>query len=253
MNEKTNIAVHKFSSCDGCQLTLLNMGPSLLELLANVNIVHFAEMGIVNDGVEVDISFIEGSISTKHEIERLKKIRKHSKMLVSIGACANAGGIQSLRNDFDGKEWLASIYPNIDCIDFKKHSLPLSDVIYIDYQVWGCPINEYVFTSLLKDLLLKVRPRKLDEKLCMECKRQQKVCTLVSDGQCCMGPITRSGCGVLCPSVASACYGCFGPAENINSEAMLQKFIALGVSKQQATKRIRFIHSQNSAFDAIKP
>jgi len=252
MNDKVKIAVHKFSSCDGCQLSLLNMGDALFQLLSRIEILHFAEMGVVDEQAAVDISFIEGSVSTQKEIGRLKNIREQSKLIVTIGACATSGGIQSLRNDDDGRQWLADIYTDTSMMDFEAHSKPISDFVYVDYQLWGCPINPRLFVNLLNDLLLKVRPRKLDEKLCLECKRRQLVCTLVSSGQCCMGPITRGGCDALCPAQESGCYGCFGPAENINVGAMHKEFVALGMNEAEARNRIRFIHSQNPAFDAIK-
>lgn len=228
------------------------MGPTLLDLLDRIEFVHFAEMGLVNETAKVEIGIVEGSVSTQHEIDRLKRIRGNSGVLVSIGACATSGGIQALRNDHDGMQWLAEVYPNSGVLDFQANSKALSEFVLVDYQLWGCPINAREFVNLISQLLLNVRPRRFSEKLCMECKRQQKVCTLVSQGQCCMGPITRSGCGVLCPGVNSPCYGCFGPAENSNASSMLQQFVALGLNSQQARQRIRFIHSQNREFDSIK-
>lgn len=249
MTSKMRIAIHKFSSCDGCQLSLLNLGQQLLRLLSRIEIVHFAEMGVIDESAEADISFIEGSVSTEREKLRLKLIREQSRWVVAIGACATSGGIQAMRNDHDGEQWLASIYPTVAHMDFLTASNPLSDFIYIDDQLWGCPINPMQLISLLNDRQLGVKTKSVDEKLCMECKRQQRVCTLVSQGQCCMGPITRGGCGVLCPSVDSACYGCFGPAENVNAKRLQQQFVAQGMSEQAATQRIRYIHSQQPALD----
>jgi len=134
-------------------------------------------------------------------------------------------------------------------MDFAAQSKAVKDFVYVEHELWGCPINPQQLLDFLNDFQLGVKPKKLDEKLCMECKRKQKVCTLVSQGRCCMGPITRGGCGVLCPSVDSACYGCFGPAENVNAKAMHHQFVRLGMSDDSAKQRIRFIHSQQNALD----
>jgi len=228
------------------------MGETLLELLSHVEFVHFAEMGIINEDASADIGIVEGSVSTQQEIDRINRIRKKSKRLVTIGACATSGGIQSLRNDYIAEHWLSSVYKNISTIDFKEKSQPISAFVNVDYQLWGCPINARDLVNLLNDILRSVKPRQVDEKVCLECKRRQNVCTLVSIGQCCMGVITRGGCGALCPSVESACYGCFGPAETSNVRAVQVRFVELGLNAVDANRRIRFIHSQQGVFDALK-
>ena len=108
---KPKIAVHKFASCDGCQLAFLNMGPALLELADRVDMVHFVEAGMVAPDTEVDIAFVEGSISTEEDIERIHYIRELSQLVISIGACAGSGGLQALRNLADGDQWLTELYP----------------------------------------------------------------------------------------------------------------------------------------------
>ena len=258
ISDRPRIAVHKFSSCDGCQLSLLNLGPGLVDLCARVEFVHFAEMGPCNPDAEADIAIIEGSIATQSDIERIKAIRKQSKVLVSVGACATSGGIQALRNSNNDLSWLGSIYPDIEHVDSLSRSLPISEYVSVDYQLWGCPINSRQIVNLLNNLLSGVKPIDEKEKLCLECKRQQIVCTLVSQGACCMGPLTRSGCGALCPSVGRDCYGCYGAAENTNVAQLAQRFSELHKStagstsdeediKRAVRNRLQFIHRHDSA------
>lgn len=259
ISDRPRIAIHKFSSCDGCQLSLLNLGPSLVDLSARVEFVHFAEMGPCNPDTEADIAIIEGSIATQADIDRIKTIRTLSKILVSVGACATSGGIQALRNSNNDLSWLGSIYPNIEHVDSLSRSLPISEYVSVDHQLWGCPINSRQIVNLLNNLLLGVRPIDEKEKLCLECKRRQIVCTLVSQGVCCMGPVTRSGCGALCPSVGRDCYGCYGAAENTNAVQLSQRFSDLIKTNTSAKSsdeedinravrnRLQFIHCHNIA------
>ena len=251
-NEKPRMAVHKFSSCDGCQLAILNMGSALAQLSARVDIVHFAEMGPIATDATVDIALVEGSVATQADIDRIKAIRKKSKLLVTIGACATSGGVQALRNINNDLRWQTEIYPHPDALDSLPQSYPISEHVSVDHQLWGCPVNSRQVLDLLNSLLFGVRPRDEKEILCLECKRKQNVCTLVSQGSCCMGPVTRSGCGALCPGIERDCYGCYGAAEGVNVKSLANRFTQLISEKDLAASqreiqravenRFRFIH-----------
>jgi len=250
---KPKIAVHKFSSCDGCQLAFLNMGEDLLSLFEQVNVIHFAEAGPVNEEEEVDISFVEGSLSTPDDIQRIERIRDNSKYIIAIGACATAGGLQALRNIADQDDWVKSVYATPDHISVLDQVMPVAEHIKVDFEIHGCPVNTRQITTVLRSLLNGVTPVNEQDKLCLECKRQHHVCVMVSRGLPCMGPVTRTGCGVLCPAVGRDCYGCYGSAENININSLRDQFVTLQLNPKQVGHRFLSFNSADPAFKPVKP
>lgn len=245
---KPTVAVHKFSSCDGCQLALINLGEPLLVLTELVDILHFAEAGPLDEDAKVDIAIIEGSISASHDLERLNKIRDNSTYLITAGACATTGGIQALRNMADTNQWIADIYANPSVIDTLDNSTPIKDHVKVDLEIWGCPISQRQIINAIRALLFGVMPVDEHDKICMECKRHQTVCVMVAKNEPCMGPVTRTGCGALCPSVGRDCYGCYGPAENVNTQAMANRLQGLGLIKDEVARRFLFINSGADVF-----
>jgi coenzyme F420-reducing hydrogenase gamma subunit len=245
---RPRVAVHKFSSCDGCQLAFLNLGEDLLTLAGRVDLVHFAEAGPLDPDTAVDVAFVEGSVSTPDDIERIHRIRTHSRMLIAIGACATAGGIQGLRNQANGAEWVAQIYSHPDAIASLERSTPISSHVKVDFELWGCPVSGPQMLAVVNALLLGVAPRDNADKVCTECKRQGYPCVLVSRGIACMGPVTRAGCNALCPSLGRDCYGCYGPAENANTDALAAQFGQLGLAPEAIVRRFQSINSQAPVF-----
>ncbi|MEJ5210995.1 MAG: sulfhydrogenase subunit delta [Burkholderiales bacterium] len=247
--DKPRVAVHKFASCDGCQLAFLNAGEALLALARRVHFVHFAEAGIVDPEAEADIAFVEGSITTGHDVARLQAIRQRSRYLVAMGACATAGGIQALRNgSMQGGDWLAAVYARPAFLSALDTSTPLSAHVRVDLELAGCPVSPRQVLAAMADLLLGVRPRSETDPVCLECKRAGHACVLVVKGEACMGPVTHGGCGALCPGQGRACYGCFGPAEQVNGAALLARFQALGLAAEEARRRFLFIAAGAPAF-----
>lgn len=246
-NTKPRIAVHKFSSCDGCQLAFLNLGEDLLTLNELVDIVHFTEAGMLGEMAKVEIAFVEGSISTQADIERIHKIREQSHYLITIGACATAGGLQALRNLSD-TDWVQAIYPQRDYIDSLEQVSPINKQVRVDFELWGCPINQQQLVTVIRSLLWGVIPKVEQNKVCLECKRQQQVCVMVTKGTACMGPVTHTGCGALCPSVGRGCYGCYGPGENPNTASLGQWFHGLGLLPDQIVNQFLAINSQAEPF-----
>ncbi len=242
---KHRLSVHKFTSCDGCQLAFLNAGEALLTLSELVEIVHFAEAGIVYPEAKVDIAFIEGSISTPEGEERIKKIRENSNYIITMGACATAGGIQALRNFVDDTEWISSIYASPQYIKTLNTSTAISHHVKVDLELWGCPVNTNQVLDAIRSLLYNATPRIKMDSVCIECKRKGNVCILVSKNEPCMGPVTQMGCGALCPSVGRACYACYGPNENANTISLGNKFEYQGVTKENIAKK--FFHINNHA------
>lgn len=245
---KPRVAVHKFSSCDGCQLALLNLGEDLLTLAERVELVHFAEAGPLDPDTDVDVAFVEGSVSTPEDQERIQHIRQHSRMLIAIGACATSGGIQGLRNGANAAEWVAQIYSHPEAIDSLAQSTPIAKHVKVDFELWGCPVSGPQMLAVVNALLLGVTPHDNADKVCTECKRRNLSCVMVSHGVACMGPVTRAGCGALCPSLGRDCYGCYGPAENANTDALTAQFSHLGLTPQAIVQRFQSINSQAPVF-----
>ena len=250
MNQKPRVAVHKFASCDGCQLAFLNLGEDLLTLARMVDIVHFAEAGPVDPEAGVDIAFIEGSVSTPEDLERIRRIRAHSRYLITIGACATAGGVQALRNFADAKEWIAAIYARPEYVQSLATSTPVAQHVKVDLELWGCPVNGRQVLTAVRALLSGVPPWLEKDKVCLECKRSQTVCVLVAQGTPCLGPVTRTGCGALCPRFGRDCYACYGPAENSNTEALARRLEGLGLMPEAVTRRFHFINAAAPPFAA---
>ncbi len=245
---RLRVAVHKFTSCDGCQLAFLNLGEQLLELAERVDLVHFAEAGPVAPDAAVDIAFVEGSISTPEEVERIGRIRRASRYLITLGACATAGGIQALRNFADGDAWLRSLYARPETIRSLTTVTPIARHVKVDWELWGCPVSGRQVLAAITSLLAGVTPRAEEDKLCLACKRGQAVCVMVARGEPCMGPVTRTGCGALCPRFGRACYGCYGPAENVNTRSHSRCLAGLGLAPEAVRARYHFITSQAPAF-----
>ena len=245
---KPRVAVHKFSSCDGCQLALLNLGEELLELAERVELVHFAEAGPLDPEADVDIAFVEGSVSTPEDVERIQHIRAHSRVLIPIGACATSGGIQALRNHADGAQWITQIYQHPEAISSLRHSTPIASHVKVDFELWGCPVSSRQMLAVVNSLLLGVTPHDNADKVCTECKRRNQTCVMVSRGVACMGPVTRAGCGALCPSLGRDCYGCYGPAENANTDALAAQFRRQGRTSQEIVWRFQSVNNQAPVF-----
>ena len=245
---KPKLAVHKFSSCDGCQLALLNLGEPLLLLPELVDIVHFAEAGPSDPVARADIALVEGSVSTPEDVERIRQVRENSGLLITIGACATAGGLQALANFADRDAWMAAVYARPDYIETLQVSNPIADYVKVDFEIPGCPVNSRQVVGALRDLLSGVRPRNETQSVCLECKRRGVVCTLVSKGEPCMGPVTVAGCGALCPAVGRGCYGCYGPLKQINDQALAARFEELGLARSDSARRFHFITSHAPGF-----
>jgi len=246
--QKPKVAVHKFSSCDGCQLAFLNLGEALLQVAELVDFTHFAEAGPVQPDARVDVAFVEGSIATPDDMERIVRVREQSRFLVTIGACATSGGVQALRNLAHAREWIADVYATPDYIDSLDTSTAIAKHVKVDLELWGCPVNGRQVLGALRALLSGVVPAEDSDKVCMECKRKQTVCVMVTRGMACMGPVTRTGCGALCPSFGRDCYACYGPAENPNTEALGRRFEGLGLLPEAVAGRFLFINNAAPEF-----
>lgn len=206
------LAVWKFASCDGCQLTLLDCEDELLTLADHVEIANFAEASSATTDGPYDVSLVEGSVTTAHDERRIRDIRAQSKILVTIGACATSGGVQALRNFADVAEFASVVYAKPEYIDTLATSTPASAHVKVDYQLQGCPIDRGQLLDTLAALLVGRKPRLPAKTVCTECKLRGVTCVMVADGIPCLGPVTHAGCGALCPRHHRGCFGCFGPS-----------------------------------------
>jgi len=236
---KPKLAVWKFASCDGCQLSLLDCEDELLAVVGEVEIANFPEASRRVVKGPYDISLVEGSITTSHDAERIHKIRRASRYLVTIGACATAGGIQALRNFKDVREFVSIVYASPEYIETLNKSTPISDHIPVDFQLRGCPINKYQLVELIGALLAGRKPNISSSSVCMECKRHGTVCVMVASGIPCLGPVTHAGCGAICPAYNRGCYGCFGPQETPNTGSLGTWWQKLGVPEGDIMRAFR--------------
>ena len=239
-HHKLKLAIYKFSSCDGCQLQVLNLEDELLELVDAVEIAYFLEARRRELPPPYDLGLVEGSISTPEEEERIRQIRRDCRFLVAIGACATSGGIQALRNWADLGEFTRCVYPGADQISTLETSTPIAAHVFVDFELRGCPINKHQLLELISAMLAGRRPDVPTYSVCIECKRRGFPCVLVTQGKPCMGPITQAGCGAICPEFHRGCYGCFGPMEQPNISSLGQWFTAeLGHSARDMKRMLR--------------
>lgn len=236
---KPRIAVFKFASCDGCQLSLLDAEDELLAVAGAVEIAYFPEASRRMEKGPYDIALVEGSITTHHDAEAIQRIRRQAKTLVTIGACATAGGIQALRNWHDTAEWVRLVYAKPDFISTLKTSTPVAEHVPVDFELRGCPINKHQLLELIAATLAGRKPNIPTYSLCIECKRRGNTCVMVASGMPCLGPATQAGCGAICPSMRRGCYGCFGPMESANAPSLASQFRVLGASRDDVDRAFR--------------
>jgi coenzyme F420-reducing hydrogenase gamma subunit len=245
---KPKLAVWKFSSCDGCQLTLLDCEDELLAVAEQLELAYFPEATKAELSGPYDISLVEGSITTPHDAERIHEIREQSGLLVTIGACATAGGIQALRNFADVRDWIPLVYASPEHISTLATSTAIADHVKVDLELRGCPISKEQLLETVLALLNGRPPRLPTTSVCFECKARGTPCVMVARGTPCLGPVTQAGCGALCPAYDRGCYGCFGPMESPNMPALVAQWRALGADNRTILRALRTFNANAPAF-----
>jgi coenzyme F420-reducing hydrogenase gamma subunit len=242
------LAVWKFASCDGCQLTLLDAEDHLMDIAGAIEIAYFPEAsrGVVEG--RYNLSLVEGSITTAHDAARIREVREVSDTVVTIGACATAGGIQALRNWGDVDEFLSIVYAHPQYIETLDTSTPISDHVKVDFELRGCPISKYQLLEVVDAYLHRRKPNVPGHSVCVECKLRGTNCVMVAQGIPCMGPITQAGCGAICPAYDRGCYGCFGPAESPNIDSLASWWGQLGVSDGDLVRALRTFNAYAPEF-----
>jgi len=254
---RPKLGVFKFASCDGCQLSILNLEDDLLLLGQALDIAYFPEASSRMVPGPYDIALVEGSVTTEEDAHRIRSVREQAKVLITIGACATAGGIQALRNWTDAELLKRTVYPSPHYLQSLATSTPISGHVKVDVELWGCPIDKDQLLRVITDLLAGVQVRLPADSVCVDCKRRGNVCVMVANALPCLGPVTRTGCGAICPSMGRDCYGCFGPTDGAlkgdgyppNTSSLANRFHeALGLIPVEVVRRFRGINSYAESF-----
>jgi sulfhydrogenase subunit delta len=240
---KPRLGVFKFASCDGCQLSLLDCEDELLAVAGVIDIAYFLEAGCGRLEGKFDLALVEGSISSPEQLEQIKDIRGRSRFLVTIGACATAGGIQALRNWAGATEYLQVVYARPEYVQTLATSTPISEHVTVDFELRGCPINKHQLVEVILAFLAGRRPNVANHAVCVECKRAGIVCVMVAQGTPCLGPITHAGCGSICPGYDRGCYGCYGPAKTPNVASLVEQLAGMGIRAEAVD---RMLHTFNA-------
>ena len=246
---RPTLAVWKFASCDGCQLSLLDVEADLLALADRVAIAHFAEASSQATPGPYDLSLVEGSVTTARDAARIQAIRAQSKRLVTIGACATAGGIQALRNFANAPELLAAVYPDPRTLDVLAEVTPIRDHVRVDFELPGCPVDRGQLIEVIGAMLAGRPPAIATHSVCIECKQRGNTCVLVARGTACLGPVTHAGCGAICPAYDRGCYGCFGPMETADPAALARAWARHGIADRELR---RSLHAYCSAVEPFR-
>jgi coenzyme F420-reducing hydrogenase gamma subunit len=249
--QKPRIAIFKLASCDGCQLTLLDAEEELLGVLEAVDIGWFPEATPRVLKPPYDIGLVEGSITTHHDAEYIHLVRRQCRILIAMGACATAGGIQALRNFQELGATLRKVYTTPASISALKMSTPIADHVPVDFELRGCPISKAQLLEVLSAILTGRQPNIPTGSVCMDCKRRGNTCVLVARGTPCIGPATQAGCGGICPAWGRGCYGCFGPMESANTAALRDRLVELGQSNAEITRTFRRFNAWTWPFREI--
>ncbi|MFI9228168.1 NADH-quinone oxidoreductase subunit B family protein [Streptomyces rimosus] len=244
---RPTLAVFKLASCDGCQLTLLDCEDELLAVAGRVEIAHFLEASSAVRPGPYDLALVEGSVTTPQDTQRVREIRAAARFLVTIGACATAGGIQALRNFADVEEFRTTVYARPDYIATLATSTPVSAHVPVDFELRGCPIDRGQLLEVITAFLAGRKPDVPNHSVCFACKRRGTVCVTVAHGTPCLGPVTHAGCGAICPAYGRGCYGCFGPSDSVNLPALIPLLRRDGMSEDDVRRALRTYNAASFA------
>jgi coenzyme F420-reducing hydrogenase gamma subunit len=245
---KPTLAVYKFASCDGCQLSLLDCEDELLAVAGQVEIANFPEASSAFKEGPYDLVLVEGSITTPHDAERIQQVRRQARVLVTIGACATAGGIQALRNFRDVREFASVVYARPEYVDTLEKSTAIAGHVPVDFELRGCPVDKHQLLEVITSFLHHKRPAIASHSVCVDCKLRGVTCVMVARGTPCLGPVTHAGCGALCPSFTRGCYGCFGPMPAASTAPLAGQLTRMGMPPDAVMRLFRSFNAGAAAF-----
>ncbi|MBK6898356.1 MAG: NADH:ubiquinone oxidoreductase [bacterium] len=241
MANKPRVGIFDFTGCEGCELNQLNFEDQLLDILEHVEIVEWRE-AMDGRSEELDIAFVEGALSTPDCIKRIHEIRRKSKVLVALGACAVQGGINALKNIRPIEQVREEVYGQDKYLFPTLPALPLSAVVKVDVNVRGCPMTQLEFLKVFTALVMGKAPIEPGNSVCTECKLKDNEC-VYEKGMICLGPVTRAGCDAQCPTFGQYCTGCRGLVPEPNVEAMQEILVAHGLSMDDARKKLQLFNA----------
>lgn len=258
---KAKVAIRSITGCAGCQLTIYYVEDILLTLLEKVDLVAAPMIKEENYEGEVDISFVEGSVTFTEDIEKIKEWRAKSKIIVAIGACAGEGGVQQEKQFIDKAKAESYVYKKDTKFLKSVDPSPLSDHIKVDYYIKGCPVDKQEIIWFLKQVLAGKEPQEYEKPVCHECKLRENYC-LLEQGRDCYGPITYGNCSIMCPDFNHACTGCRGPVSDGNFQQFMtmleekgysQKVIVQRMQKYSGVRLSRLIDAEKAKNQLNKP
>jgi len=248
--KRLRVAVYKFTGCAGCQMEFLRLEDELLELTKKIEFVYFMMIQNRDELERYDICFVEGSVSTPRELEEIKMIRANTRTLVAFGDCAVTGCVPSIRNWLSQSEAEKVVYKDTSPIrSFKVGGI--GEYVPVDLTLPGCPPHKNMILEAITASLLEIRPDLRMHSVCVECKLRENVCILTSLGKACMGPVTRAGCGAICPTYGRECEGCYGPMSDASPASLAAEFHKLGVSSQDLVRKFRKYAGTSKEFEEV--
>lgn len=239
MVDKLKVGVFKLTSCSGCQMVLVHLEESLLEILKHVELKYFrmvSDDDLPND--PLDAAIVEGAVTNEEEAAMLKRIRRMSRFLVAAGACAVTGGVNAMKNITPEGEIESTVYPSPEHVRSGK-AYGLNEYVAVDAYLYGCPIDRSELVNALMSLVLRVPPYIPGLTVCIECKTKGNECVFLMRKEPCLGPVTVGGCGALCPSNNVACEGCRDVLKGTNVSGLVSAWENAGVNPELIQLKLR--------------
>lgn len=237
---KPKVGIFGLTGCAGDQLVILNCEDQLMALAGELDIRDFLMASSDNDTeCELDVALVEGTVLTRRDEERLRRIRARSKLLVALGTCAVWGGVAAAEDGMDRAGLLRDVYGDLGAGYDSTPPRALHDVVKVDLNITGCPIEKEQAVAAVANLLNGNPPVYPDYPVCAECRTRENNCLLIDRNEACCGPLTVAGCNARCPGLGVACLGCRGPAADANFPSAIAMFSERGIPQEHVARRLR--------------
>ena len=253
---KPRVGVHSITGCAGCQLSFYFVEDILLELIGKIHLVAAPMLKGKNEEVNYDVLFVEGSVSSKEDLDNLLKWREQTKYLIALGACASHGCVQSMKHMMNEKQVEKEVYKKFPTDKRLKPitAVPIHKHVKVDFYIPGCPPDKEEIAQVIKIVLQGRIPRVYDKAVCHECSLKENYC-LLDQGIECLGPLMNGGCKALCPSYNHPCTGCRGMLDDANLESGKEMLKDKGFDPDTMIKRmtkyntLQFLEFENKPED----
>ena len=235
---KPKLAVWKFASCDGCQLSLLDCEDETARgrRRGRDRLLPRGDAR-VRSRARTTSRWSRARSPPPHDAERIRADPPRSRGAWSRSAPAPPpAASRRCATSPTSSEFASVVYAPPEYIDTLATSTPIADHVPVDFELRGCPINKQQLLEVITAFLARPHdPTRRAHSVCVECKLRGNVCVMVAHGTPCLGPVTHAGCGALCPAYDRGCYGCFGPMETPNT-AVARGVRRLGASDGQSAR-----------------